>query len=77
MTCEMPRRTISAASRPSIRSPSYTISPWVSSPSSEGSRPEIAFSVVDFPAPFEPSRATISPSPTVSDSPRKTRITWS
>ncbi len=44
-----------------MRSPSNMISPRVTSPSSVLSRPEIAFSVVDLPAPLAPSSATIAP----------------
>ena len=40
-------------------------------------RLEIAFSVVDLPAPLAPSRATMPPSGTSSDTPFSTRITWS
>jgi hypothetical protein len=41
--------------------PSKMIEPSVTSPCSVGSRPEIALSVVDLPAPLEPSSATILP----------------
>ena len=36
--------------------------PFVVSPSSVFSKPDIDFNVVDFPAPFAPKRDTISPS---------------
>ena len=61
ITWKMPRRTILSGSMPLMRSPSNTISPRVTSPSSVFSRPEIAFSVVDLPAPLAPSSATIAP----------------
>src|SRR5699024_8613868 len=51
--------------------------PEETSPCSLGSSPEAAFSVVDFPAPFEPSNATILPLGTFRDSPRNTRMTSS
>jgi hypothetical protein len=37
----------------------------------------MAFSVVDFPAPLAPRRATMPSSGTWSDTPFNTRITWS
>ena len=61
ITWKMPRRTILSGSMPLMRSPLKTISPRVTSPSSVLSRPEIAFSVVDLPAPLAPSSATIAP----------------
>jgi hypothetical protein len=54
-----------------------SIDPLVTSPRSARSRFEIALSVVDLPAPFAPSSATIRPSGTCSDTPFSTRITWS
>ena len=39
-----------------------------------GAGPEIVRSVVDLPAPFEPMRVTISPSSTVSETPRRAWI---
>ena len=61
ITWKMPRRTILSGSMPLMRSPLKTISPRVTSPSSVLSSPEIAFSVVDLPAPLAPSSATIAP----------------
>ena len=43
------------------------------SPSDGGCRPEMLRSVLDLPAPLGPTRQTISPSPTVSDTPRTAR----
>src|SRR4051794_15874284 len=62
---------------PLMRSPSNTIWPRVTSPSSVLSRPEIAFRVVDLPAPLAPSSATISPLRTSRLNPRSTRMTLS
>src|ERR1700753_490439 len=53
------------------------ISPRVTSPSSVLSNPEIAFSVVDLPAPLAPSKATIAPCGTSRLKPRSTRMTSS
>ena len=77
ITWKMPRRTILSGSMPSMRSPSNMISPRVTSPSSVLSRPEIAFSVVDLPAPLAPSSATIAPLGTSRLRPRSTRMTSS
>ncbi len=52
-----------------------SIDPLVTSPRSARRRFDIAFSVVDFPAPFAPSSATILPSGTCSETPFSTRIT--
>ena len=60
---------------PSMRCPSKTTSPRVTSPSSVLRRPEIAFSVVDLPAPLAPSSATMWPFGTRKESPRSTRMT--
>jgi hypothetical protein len=77
MTWKMPRRTIFSGSMPSMRAPSNMISPRVTSPSSVLSRPEIAFSVVDLPAPLAPSSATMAPFGTSRLRPRSTRMTSS
>ena len=53
------------------------MTPFVTSPRSVRRRPEMAFSVVDLPAPLAPRRATMPPSGTESDTPFNTRITWS
>ena len=58
-----------------MRSPSNVTEPLVTLPSWTSRSPEIARNVVVLPAPLLPSRATISPSGTLSDSPRSTRIT--
>ena len=55
-TCAMPSRTIACGPRPAIGLPSNTIVARRGS-----SRPEIARSVVDLPAPFAPSSVTTSP----------------
>ena len=77
ITWKMPRRTILSGSMPLMRSPSNTISPRVTSPSSVLSSPEIAFSVVDLPAPLAPSSATMAPFGTSRLKPRSTRMTSS
>jgi hypothetical protein len=77
ITWKMPRRTILSGSMPLMRSPSKMISPRVTSPSSVLSSPEIAFSVVDLPAPLAPSSATIAPLGTSRLRPRSTRMTSS
>ena len=53
----------------SIRLPRSVIVPWRGR-----SWPEIVRSVVDLPAPFEPMRVTISPSSTLSVTPRRAWI---
>ena len=75
MTWMQPRRTKSLGVRPSIRSPANSIEPLVTSPRSLRIKFEIAFKVVDLPAPLAPSRATILPGRTVSETPFSTRIT--
>ena len=50
--------------------------PFVTSPRSECSRFETAFSVVVLPAPFPPRSAVMPPFLTDSDTPFSTRITW-
>ena len=74
-TCTTPRRTTACGGRRSIRSPSSSMAPLVISPRSECSSPEIAFSVVVFPAPLAPSNVVIFPSRTFNDTPLRTRIT--
>ena len=63
-TCAMPSATISCALRPTMERPSKTMSPIGGL-----SRPEIARSVVDLPAPLDPSRVTTSPASTSSEMP--------
>ena len=58
-----------------MRSPANSMLPLVTSPRSARSRLEIALSVVVLPAPLAPSRATMPPSGTDSDTPRNTRMT--
>ena len=77
MHSESPSLTLAAASRWVTSCPSNRIVPSVTSPCSVGSSPEMALSVVDFPAPLEPSSATVLPSGTASDNPRNTRMTSS
>src|SRR5438105_9404665 len=62
----MPARTTRWAGRPSIRTPSNSTRPAVGARS-----PEMALSRVDFPAPLEPSKATISPRCTEREMPCK------
>ena len=59
-----------------MRSPRNSIEPLVTSPRSPLSRLETARSVVVLPAPLPPSRATMPPSGTCSETPLSTRITW-
>ena len=62
--CEIPIFTIWCAGLSVMSSPRKTMVPergWL--------RPLIERSVVDFPAPFEPIKVTISPSCTVSETP--------
>src|SRR5439155_16832713 len=70
-----PRATIRSDDAVVMSTPSNVIVPWF-----ERSRPEIVRRVVLLPAPFEPIRATSSPSPTCSDTPWRARIapyrTW-
>ncbi len=67
-TCAMPRRTIPFGDRPTIGLPAYSMRPDAGL-----TMPEIAFSVVDLPAPFGPSSATIAPSSTASETSRSAR----
>ena len=60
-----------------MRSPSSSMVPSVTSPSSARRSPEIALSVVLFPAPFEPRSATMLPRLTSRESPFSTRMTSS
>ena len=66
---QTPSSTISCAGRPSIRLPRSVIVPCRGR-----SWPEIVRSVVDLPAPFDPMRVTISPSSTLSVTPRRAWI---
>ena len=66
-----------AGIRSSIARRWNSIEPFVTAPRSAPSRFEIALSVVVLPAPLAPSRATIFPSGTSSDTPFSTRMTWS
>jgi hypothetical protein len=72
-----PRRTSSFGESRSTRSPSKAIDPFVTSPRSAWMRFEIAFRVVVLPAPLAPRIATIPPRGTASETPFRTRITWS
>ena len=77
MTWTIPRLTTSAGSFLWIGCAWNSIVPFVTSPRSVRSSPEIAFRVVLLPAPLAPRRATMPPSETQSDTPFNTRITWS
>ncbi len=77
MTWKMPRRTTASGGSSCTGFPSKKMPPSVTSPSSLRSSPEMALRVVDLPAPFEPSSATIFPSGTERESPFSTRITSS
>jgi len=74
-TCAIPRRTIACGAIPSMRWPLSSMVPLVTSPRSDRKTPEIAFSVVVFPAPFAPSSVVMCPSATVSETPFSTRMT--
>ena len=58
----------------SMRRPRKRIEPSVTSPSSDFSKPEMAFSMVVLPAPFGPSKATICRSRTTREMPLSTRM---
>src|SRR5262249_53156404 len=75
MTWKMPRCTMRSGARRVISSPSKVTRPRVMAPSSLASRPEIAFSVVDLPAPLAPSSAVMPPRRAERLSPRSTRMT--
>ena len=68
-TCATPMRTIWRGLRPAIFLPSKTIEP-----ERGATRPEIARSVVDFPAPLDPSSATSAPSSIEKLTPRSASI---
>ena len=68
-TCATPRRTISSGFRPSSDRPSNS-----TSPPAGFTRPEMVFSVVDLPAPLEPSSVTTSPASTENEMPRTASI---
>jgi hypothetical protein len=65
----MPARTIRSTGARSIGVPFQRIAP-----ARGRRRPEMVLSVVVLPAPFEPTRATISPSATVKEIPFKTSL---
>src|SRR3984893_5499288 len=69
-----PRRTSALGESDCTRSPANTIAPLVTSPRSEWSRFETAFSVVVFPAPLAPSNATMPPLGTSSETPLSTKM---
>ncbi len=75
MTWATPRRTIDAADRPSMRSPARRIDPALTRPRWTGSSPVTARSNVVLPAPLAPSSATIEPSGTANDAPRRATMT--
>jgi hypothetical protein len=54
--------------------PWNSMEPVVTAPRSGPRMPEMAFSVVLFPAPFEPRSATMPPCGTSKETPRRTRI---
>ena len=66
-TCSSPRRVIRSAGWPAMSAPSKR-----TVPSMTGIIPEMARKVVVLPAPLSPSRATISPSPTLRSIPKMT-----
>jgi hypothetical protein len=66
-TCVTPRAAISSGGVWVMSRPSKTMAPPLASTS-----PEMARSSVDFPAPFVPRRATISPSSTSKSTPNST-----
>ena len=61
-TCSTPAETILCEAQDWISSPAKRMRPFVT-----GTSRETVFSVVLLPAPFEPSRATIAPSGTLSE----------
>ena len=68
-TCATPMRTIARGLRPAIALAVEEIEP-----ERGATRPEIARSVVDFPAPLEPSSATSAPSSIEKVTPRSASI---
>ncbi len=68
-TWEMPRRTIASGPSPAIDCPSNRMSP-----DAGALRPEMVRSVVDLPAPLEPSSATTLPCSTDKVTPRSASI---
>src|SRR5258705_9674439 len=75
ITWKMRRSTMRFGGTRVISSPSTETLPRVMAPSSTASRPEIAFSVVDLPAPLAPSSAVMPPRRASRLSPRSTRMT--
>jgi hypothetical protein len=71
----MPLRTICSGRSLSILSPENSIIPSVTSPNSDLRSPEMAFRVVDLPAPLAPSKAVHWPYPTSKLTPLSTNIT--
>ncbi|SBW80212.1 hypothetical protein PVE_R1G2326 [Pseudomonas veronii 1YdBTEX2] len=70
----MPWRTRWLGSTPARSWPAYSITPRLTSARSARTSPEIALSVVLLPAPLAPSKATIAPLGTLSDTPATARI---
>ena len=62
-TCTIPARTIACGAQPERSRPSNTTCPVA------GTRPEIAASVLDFPAPFAPMSAVTAPPSAVNEMP--------
>ena len=67
-TCTTPNRAMRWAEYLLTSSPATRMEPPLT-----GTRPETTRASVDFPAPFEPTRAMIPPSGTVNDTPNKAR----
>ena len=76
-TWTRPILVISNGRMPSMRRPSNSMLPLVTSPRSVRSTPEIAFRVVVLPAPLAPSRVVILPASTAIETPFSTRMTLS
>src|SRR5262249_29184661 len=77
ITSTIPRPTTSEGSFRWMGSPRNSTVPFVTSPRSVRSSPEMPLSVVLFPAPLAPRRATMPPSGLRNDTPFSTRITCS
>ncbi len=75
MMCTSPRLTMLAGSALSMRSPSSSIAPDATLPSSVRMMFETDFSVVLLPAPLPPSSTTHRPAGTSSEIPLTARIT--
>ncbi len=75
MTCDKPARTNFEGSYLFVFLPRKETEPFVIRPLCISNNPVIDLNKVVFPAPLAPKRATISPSETFNEIPRRTSIT--